>query len=74
MVRRLRRKTRKARRALRRRRITRRQRRSQLGGNIPDDENARISMRDGNDIDSVETVVSKPLFDRLSTADPDAAV
>jgi hypothetical protein len=31
-------------------------------------------MRDGNDIDSVETVVSKPVFDELSTADQDAAV
>jgi len=76
MVRHLKRKTRKSRRALRRRRITRRAKRlSQKGGSdIPEDDNARISMRNGNDIDSVETVVSKPLFDSISTADPEAAV
>lgn len=67
--------TRKSRRALRRRRITRRAKRQRGGdGNIPDDNNARVSMRDGNDIDSVETVVSKPVFDDLSSADPEAAL
>jgi hypothetical protein len=45
-----------------------------MGGDIPNDDNALISMRDGNEIDSVETVVSKPLFDRISTADPESAV
>ena len=72
MVNRLRKSRRKSRRALRRRRITRRAKR-QAGGNIPDDENTLVSMRDGNDPDSVETIVSKAKFDEVSTASPEAA-
>jgi len=72
MLRRLRKSRRKSR-ALRRRRITRRSKR-QLGGTIPDDENTLVSMRDGNDPDSVETVMSKAKFDQASTASPDAAI
>jgi hypothetical protein len=61
------------RRVLRRRRITRRAKR-QAGGDIPNDANTVISMRDGNDIDSVETLVSEPLFNDISTAAPEDAV
>lgn len=68
-----RRKLRHSRRSLRRRRITRRAKR-QSGGEIPNDKNTVISMRDGNDIDSVETLVSEPLFKDISTADPNSAV
>jgi hypothetical protein len=45
-----------------------------VGGDIPDDENTLISMRDGNDPDSVETLVSKAKFDEVSTASPEDAV
>jgi hypothetical protein len=38
------------------------------------DENTVVSMRDGNDPDSVETVMSKGKFDEVSTASPEASV
>jgi hypothetical protein len=72
MLRRLRKSRRKSRRVLRRRRTTRRAKR-QSGGDIPDDDNALVSMRDGNDPDSVETVMSKAKFDEVSTASPESA-
>jgi len=66
------RKSRRSRRALRRRRLTRRSKR-QAGGDMSD-ENTVVSMRDGNDPDSVETVMSKGKFDEVSTASPEASV
>ena len=71
------RKSRKLRRALRRRRITRRARREkQAGGdgNIPNDDATVIVRRNGNDIDSVETPVSEPVFEEMSTAAPEKSV
>ena len=41
-------------------------------GDIPDDLNVVVGRRDGNDIDSVETPVSKALFDEDSIASPDS--
>jgi len=65
--------SRRSRRSLRRRRITRRAKR-QSGGEIPNDANTVISMRNGNDIDSVETLVSEPVFNEISTASPEEAI
>jgi len=59
-------------RSLRRRRVTRRQK--QKGGDIPDDLNTIVDYRDGNDIDSVTTPISKEVFDNNSTASPEVAV
>jgi len=74
MVRRSRKSSRKSRRSLRRRRVTRRAKRQRGGdGDIPDDQNVLVSMRDGNDPDSVETVVSKAKFDEVSRAPAEAA-
>jgi len=70
-----RRRTAKHRRALRKRRATYRAKRQRGGsGDIPDDLNTVVVRRDGNDIDSVETPVSKEVFDEESTASPEAAV
>ena len=62
---------RSTRRALRRRRITRKR---QQGGEIPDDLNTIVDYRDGNDIDSVATPMSKEVFDETSTAAPETAI
>jgi hypothetical protein len=69
--------SRTSRRTLRRRRITRRARREkQKGGdgNIPNDDATVIVRRNGNDIDSVETPVSEPVFEQMSTAAPDKSL
>lgn len=67
------------RRALRRRRVTRKERRKvyktrkQRGGELPNDMNTIVDYRDGNDIDSVSTPVSREMFETVSTASPESA-